>query len=74
MSFLQLQGIGSVPAKQAGEIKIGDTLIWNYGYKSMVKNVTETKTKKSIIVTILEDDGNIYERRMTKTRLVGIAM
>ena len=39
LKTIHLQGIGRVDAKPATEIKIGDILIWNYGYKSTVKSV-----------------------------------
>ena len=66
---IHLQGIGEKPAKPAKEIKIGDVLIWNFGEKSIVKSITETKSGKSI--NILEDyDGKIYKRRLLKNTLV----
>ena len=66
---IHLQGIGEKPAKPAKEIKVGDVLIWNFGVKSIVKSITETKSGKSI--NILEDyDGKVYKRRLLKTSLV----
>jgi hypothetical protein len=35
-----LQGIGTMPARPAADIKVGDTLIWNYGYESKVEAIT----------------------------------
>ena len=66
---IHLQGIGERPAKPASQIRVGDVLIWNYGEKSIVKSITETKSGKSI--NILEDyDGKIYKRRLLKNTLV----
>ena len=66
---IHLQGIGEKPAKPAREIKIGDVLIWNFGEKSIVKSITETKSGKS--VNLMEDDnGKIYKRRLSKNTLV----
>ena len=66
---IHLQGIGEKPAKPAKEIKVGDVLIWNFGEKSIVKSITETKSGKS--VNLMEDDnGKIYKRRLSKNTLV----
>lgn len=70
MEFIQLQSIGKVKAKQAGELKTGDKMIWNFGEKSTVLSI-EKETAKSIWIKEISDkSGNIYERRFLKTRLI----
>lgn len=74
MLTINLQGIGSHKAKQAQDIKIGDKLLWNYGYISTVKAITETKSGKSINILESYEDGKTYKRRLSKITLVGIAI
>lgn len=70
---VQLQGIGKRPATAAKNIKIGDTLIWNYGATSTVKKIEFSKTGKTLtITTISNGDGKEYQRRLGAERLVAI--
>ena len=70
---VQLQGIGKVEGKFGNEIKIGDELMWNFGYTSIVKSILkETKSFITFLITST-NDGNDYERRIKKDRLVAIA-
>lgn len=39
MGKIYLIGWGEVNAQPAGNIKVGDTLMWNYGYKSKVLSI-----------------------------------
>jgi hypothetical protein len=66
-----LQGLGSQNAKPAREIKIGDTLIWNFGCTSKVIGILK-ETKTQIIIKTQTDSGE-YERRLGKDRLVAVA-
>lgn len=72
--MIHLQGIGNKPAKQADKIKIGDSLIWNFGYTSIVTDVKETKSGKSIVISEQYESGKTYKRRMLKNTLVGIVI
>lgn len=69
MSLIQLQGIGLVKAKEAGEFKIGDVMVWNYGATSVIKGIA--KETKAFITYITESKGETYERKLKKSRLVG---
>jgi hypothetical protein len=73
---LHLQGIGKVDAIQAKDLKVGDTIMWNYGSTSKVIALTPNKTSKTLIVTTeyLDYNGDLatYDRKMTSTRLVAI--
>lgn len=67
---IQLQSIGLVNAKPAGELVSGDVTIWNFGSTAIVlEKVKET----AAFVTLSLDNGKhgISERRLKKTRLVG---
>lgn len=72
MKTIKLQGIYTrQEAKEAKELKIGDVITWNYGYKSQVVSITPSKTGKTL--TVMEkslQDGVIRSRRMKATTLV----
>ena len=72
MSTVKLQGIyGQQKAKAVKELKLGDIITWNYGYKSEVIDITASKTGKTYTVTLKSiDSGNINERKMGANRLV----
>ena len=69
-NLIQLQAVGLVNGTPAGEIKIGTTLLWNFGATSKVKNITK-ETKKSIWFLTETENGNTYNRRFLKTRVIG---
>lgn len=61
-----LQGIAAyVTGTPAGDLKVGDTMIWNGGSCSKVHFI---ERETPAYVWILEDNG--YTRRMKKTRIV----
>lgn len=62
---MRLQGIGIVPEQPARNIRVGDTLVWNYGYTETVKAVTPSKTGKTLNVTIIDDkSGREHIRKL----------
>ena len=67
---IQLQSVGLVNGTPAGEIKVGTTLLWNFGAKSIVKSITK-ETNKSIWFLTETENGNTYNRRFLKTRVIG---
>lgn len=69
METMHLQGIGEVPAKPAGELKVGDQLMWNYGTTSTVVSVKPCGTQ-SIEVVEEYDGGKRYNRTFRRHRLV----
>jgi len=71
MEKIRLQGEGMVDAILAKDIKVGDILCWNYGYTSTVQQIVK-ETPKQIVIKTLSDDGFLHERRLGKSRLVGI--
>ncbi len=65
---IQLQGIGTTKATQVQNLKVGDTVVWNFGHTSKVTGfVKETKAQ-----LIVEFDGD-HTRRLAKARLIGVA-
>jgi hypothetical protein len=72
---IKLQGLyGHKEGTEANKLKVGDVLLWNYGYKEQILNITPSKTGKTITLKIksLESDF-IGTRRMSINRLVVLA-
>ena len=68
---MRLQSIGLVLGTPAGEIKEGNTLMWNFGETSEVLQVLR-ETALTISVQTKTKTGNTYDRRFRKSRLVCI--
>lgn len=74
MKSVQLQGIGRKPAKSVKELQRGDKIIWNYGYTSTVLDLIPSKTGKTIVAVLNENEsGHVVNRKMGADRLVAIA-
>lgn len=69
MATIQLQFVGRVPAQPAGNIRVGDKLMWNHGATSTVVAIVK-ETAKTIWVEERGERGTTHVRRMAKTRLV----
>ena len=69
---VKLQGIhGQQPAIPTKELKVGDFVIWNYGYKSEVVEIIPSKTGKTITFMLKSlESGNVSARKMGADRLV----
>lgn len=69
---MRLQGIYTeMPEKEVKDLKIGDIITWNFGYKSQVVDLTPSKTGKTYNVSLKSlQDGIIRDRKMKATRLV----
>lgn len=68
------QGVGNVPAIPAGELRPGHVIVYNTGAKSKVITVEE-KGKASVVVSVLNHDGKIYEDNVyRKNRLVPVVV
>lgn len=74
MTTIKLQGIcGQQKAVPAKQLKAGDLIIWNFGYKSEVIGITPSKTGKTITFMLKSlDSGNISPRKMGADRLVAV--
>ncbi len=71
---LKLQGIsGQQKGTATKDLKVGDVIIWNYGYKSEVVEIIPSKTGKTITFMLRSfESGNINARKMGADRLVVI--
>ena len=74
MNTIQLQSIGHVTAKEAKDLKVGDVMIWNFGFRSTVSEIVRETAKSIWIKEISKSSGKTYERRFLKSRLVGCEM
>jgi hypothetical protein len=73
--FVHLQGIGKTTAKYSKDIRIGDILVWNFGYTSEVIDLRFTKSGKTIIATLKTVSeytkvSNITDRQLRCNSLV----
>lgn len=69
---IKLQGIsGQKAATQVKNVKVGDVIIWNFGYKSEVIEIIPSKTKKTYTIQLKSfEDCKIRERKLGADRLV----
>ena len=69
---IKLQGIyGQQKGTATKNLKIGDVIVWNYGYKSEVMEIIPSKTGKTITFMLRSfESGNISPRKMGADRLV----
>ena len=71
---VKLQGIhGEQKGTPTKDLKVGDVIVWNYGYKSEVVEIIQSKTGKTITFMLKSfESGNISPRKMGADRLVVI--
>lgn len=69
---VKLQGIsGHQQGTKTKDLKIGDVIIWNFGYKSEIVDITPSKTGKTITFMLKSfESGNILPRKMGAEKLV----
>lgn len=69
---VKLQGIpGYHTGTKVKDLKPGDVIVWNYGYKSLVLNSFPSKTGKTYSVTTKSLETNMpHIRKMGADRLV----
>lgn len=72
MKTIQLQSIGKRKATEAKNIKVGDTLIWNFGLTEKVTSIDYSKTGKTMFLGITCKSGWTGTRRISTERLVAI--
>ena len=72
INTVKLQGIcGQQEGTPTKNLKVGDVLVWNYGYKSEIMEILPSKTGKTITFTIKSlESGNISQRKMRADKLV----
>lgn len=71
---VKLQGIsGQQKGTKTKDLKIGDIIIWNFGYKSEIVEINPSKTGKTITFMLKSfESGNITPRKMGAEKLVVI--
>ena len=69
---VKLQGIhGEKQGTPTKDLKVGDVIVWNYGYKSEVVEIIPSKTGKTITFMLKSlESGKISPRKMGPDRLV----
>lgn len=67
--LVHLQGVGKTPGKKAGDLKVGDTMVWNGGATSKVVSV-ERLSQRFVRVGESSGDGKVFYRKMGADRLV----
>ena len=71
---IQLQSVGQVDARRAGNLKVGDIIMYNFGSTDKITKIEPSKTGKTFNVTTKSSEsGYIGERKYGADRLVGIA-
>jgi len=70
--WVHLQSYGKAPAVLVSDLKVGDYILYNYGYKSQIKSITP-KGKASVVVeTESAKDGKLYDRTYRLKSLIPI--
>lgn len=71
---IQLQSVGQVDARKAGNLKVGDIIMYNFGSTAKITKIEPSKTGKTFNVTTKSSEsGYVGERKYSADRLVGIA-
>ena len=72
-----LQGVGWTYGKPAKDLKVGDIMVWNYGYTSEVAEIIKETPRTIIIDEQYSDyDGSIKhgQRKFKKDRIVAVGI
>lgn len=70
MQTIHLQGIGEKQAVKAETLKVGDMLMWNFGYTSTITKIIKVSEKSVWVEEKYNVSGDIYQRRFLRNRLV----
>lgn len=68
----QLQGIGTVPAIPARDLKPGMIIRWNFGYTALVLDVFPSDSGKTLIA-VIQENGKVYNRRFSASTAIATA-
>lgn len=69
---MHLIGYGRVPAKRANELAVGDTMIWNYGYRYVVLEIWQKSPAFVGVRSRCYKTGKEHEQRFRNLRLIGV--
>jgi len=64
-----LQSVGRVKAKQAGQFKVGESIMWNYGVKSLITKITPKGSRFEMVIV---EAGKEYVRTFNADRMLAI--
>jgi len=67
-----LQGIGEVPAIKNNKLRIGDRLVYNFGYIYKIVGVRKLSEKSKVYKLMSEEDGELYDRRFMNYGLTAV--
>lgn len=70
--YTHLQGTGRHLALPAKELRPGMTLVWNFGYTSVLKAIEPSKTGKTLTLTTKSEDGKLYTRKFGANTLIAV--
>lgn len=68
---VKLIDYGWCPAIQADQLKVGQTLRYNYGYTAVVVKI-EHASPQFLAITTDNGTGRVYTRRYKRTKLVPV--
>lgn len=75
LGSIHLQGIGRYPAVPAGDLKVGDTIVYNYGGTTIIRSKRKVSPKTIEVVVESQgrsDKGKHYTRQYRVDRLVAV--
>lgn len=75
LGSIHLQGIGRYPAIPAGDMKVGDIIVYNYGSTSVVRAKKQVSPKTISVAVESQgstDKGQMYIRQYRVDRLVAV--
>lgn len=70
--YIHLQDTGRHFALPAKELRPGMTLVWNFGYTSVLKAIEPSKTGKTLTLTTKSEDGKLYTRKFAANTLIAV--
>lgn len=68
--LVRRQGLGMMHSKQASDLRVGDVLIWNFGFQYEVVSIAERGKTQLVVTERSCKTGETYERVMRKTTAV----
>jgi len=69
-TLVRLIGLGLFQGTPVAELRPGDTLLSNFGYRSEVVGLEQSKGTKTVLLKIHDSNGQLFVRRKAATTLV----
>lgn len=70
---VHLQGLGRTPAKPARDFRVGERIMWNYGYVSLIESIVPSASGKTLVMGLRKGNGQLNSRRVGADRLLALA-